>query len=239
MASIRIVTNLPNLALETTPFSTEHHVALEPAFDPPVCKMYFAVEVLGEYEGDWGEDVPDEHPERPAAAWDEVVVQRNDGAPLLVGDVVVQLHQYFQRLRGSILKAITPVYNIEHSQPIYALPPENVHVYFGGFGDQTVKGKENVVVSLWFDGLDGMTMDQHWSNARSEAASGTELSNGASQYSLNHQNATFEERLAWGASNSLADGLTGFQYYGTFRNHDCMPNPGHRPSGGADTCARS
>jgi hypothetical protein len=102
IASIRIANNLSNLALETTPFSTEHPVALEPASDPTVRKICFAAEVLGEYEGDWGADVPEEHPERPAAAWDEVIVQRIDGGPLFVGDVVVQLLQYFQRLRSRI-----------------------------------------------------------------------------------------------------------------------------------------
>ena len=76
-----------------------------------------------------------------------------------------------------------------------ALPP-NIQLFFGGFDNQTVQGYENVIVSLWFNSLDGMTMGQYWNNKHSKVAGATEASSGVFQYPSNHQNATCEERLA-------------------------------------------
>jgi hypothetical protein len=50
------------------------------------------------------------------------MVQRSGGDPLLVGNIVAQLHQYLERMRNRILEATKPMYNVEHGLSVYTRP---------------------------------------------------------------------------------------------------------------------
>jgi hypothetical protein len=160
-STILVADDASILAPELTPFTRHHPVALEAASQPPVKEIYFTMQVYGEYEG-WDEE-PLEDVERPATAWDEVAVRREDGEALLVGDVVEQLHHYFQKQKARIIEALTPLYNVQQGLGIDTPIPEGARVFFYGFESEITSGG-TVGIAVWLEGLDEFNVEQFWQN---------------------------------------------------------------------------
>jgi hypothetical protein len=161
-STIRFADDASSLAPELTPFTRRHPVALEAACKPPVKEIYFTMQVYGEYEG-W-DDEPLEDIERPATAWHEVAVRREDGEALLVGDVVEQLHEYFQKQKAGILEALTPLYDVQQGLEIDTPIPEGARVFFEGFESTKVMGDGTVGIAVWLEGQDEFSVEQFWQN---------------------------------------------------------------------------
>ncbi|KAF1365989.1 hypothetical protein EJ07DRAFT_93071, partial [Lizonia empirigonia] len=96
--------------------------------------------------------------------WHEVAVRREDGEALLVGDVVEQLHEYFQKQKARILEALTPLYDVQQGLEIDTPIPQGARVFFEGFESTKVTGDGTVGIAVWLEGQDEFSVEQFWQN---------------------------------------------------------------------------
>ncbi|KAF2851351.1 hypothetical protein T440DRAFT_554291 [Plenodomus tracheiphilus IPT5] len=102
--------DIPNHTHTQTPYTATHPLALQPATNPPSPTLLITATALNEYESQWndGYESDPEGVENLADHWAYLIVQREDGGAVLVGDVVAQLHVWFnsdfikQRLREAL-----------------------------------------------------------------------------------------------------------------------------------------
>jgi hypothetical protein len=125
-----------------------HPIAAEPASEIPLREIGLTCEVLGDYDG---LDDNDEWYEAPDA-W---IVQREDGGIVTVGDVVEQLPRHLFAHKKEILEFIAPMLNITPGDL-----PEDTRIFFDGFTHAISPRDNDVGVSLWAEGQDGMSVDE-------------------------------------------------------------------------------
>jgi hypothetical protein len=126
-----------------------HPIAAEPASEIPLREIGLTSEVLGDYDGF---DDNDEWYEAPDA-W---IVRREDGGIVTVGDVVEQLPLHLFAHKKEILEFIAPMLNITPGDLL-----EDTMIFFDGFPDAISPRNNDVGVSLWAEGQDGMSVDEN------------------------------------------------------------------------------
>ncbi|PVH95052.1 hypothetical protein DM02DRAFT_618148 [Periconia macrospinosa] len=168
ISNIQVMDDPDCLTTTLSPF-LDHSIAEEPATDACLVEMLFNVGALLEFEG-----LDFEPP-------DDLVVSRDDGGTVTVGDVVAQLHEYFNVHKQDILQCLAPVYNtrqsttdgkretvIEASGNLYQAIPEGKKVFFNGFGAGIIEPHAPVVeVELWCEGQDGRSAEYYWKSRAS------------------------------------------------------------------------
>jgi hypothetical protein len=114
-ASIQIAEDDNDPPTSFTPYSDAHPIALQPATLVGASQMLFTVESLGEYESNWNDGISDNEDgvENLEDAWDYIMLKSKDGSPLLVRDVVAQLHEWFNSefIKGRIRESMAWMYN--------------------------------------------------------------------------------------------------------------------------------
>jgi hypothetical protein len=98
-----------------TPYSDTHSVALQPATTIGASQMLFTVDSLGMYESQWNDGIsdPEDGVEHLEDSWDYIMIRSKDGKPLLVRDVVAQLHEWFNSefIADRIRESLAWMYN--------------------------------------------------------------------------------------------------------------------------------
>jgi hypothetical protein len=114
-ASIQIAEDDNDPPTTFTPYSDTHPVALQPAISTGASQMLFTVDSLGEYESNWNDGISDNEDgvEHLEDAWSYIMLRTKEGSPLLVGDVVAQLHEWFNSefIKGRIRESLAWMYN--------------------------------------------------------------------------------------------------------------------------------
>ncbi|KAH8654636.1 hypothetical protein BGZ60DRAFT_418927 [Tricladium varicosporioides] len=115
-----------------------HPLASQIATDPPRSRMLMISWMVGMYEADTEDPIPE-----------PLAVEKPDGLPITVGDIVMALHPYLTQMEG----VIREVYNSKEK------------FYFAGFGGMPKTAAPNIdllfLVNLKEDEGD---MEDHWQN---------------------------------------------------------------------------
>lgn len=146
-----------------------HPITTQPATDIPLREIPFYITPLTEWE----------HPdyERPAA----LIVRREDGGVVTVGDVVSQLSDHLIKYKGDIIEAThlslcwktevkedgTAVAGLSntHEDPVtgaYEIDFDAGRAFFSGFGGHLDEGDEDVYVEVWVEGQYGEGFEGFW-----------------------------------------------------------------------------
>lgn len=102
MSDVQVMDD-PNSLTTTLSSFSDHPIAKEHATNVPQGEIQFNAQTMMEFEG-----LDFEEP-------DELVVTRADGETVTVGDVVTQLHSYFNLHKATILECLAPIYNAGRS----------------------------------------------------------------------------------------------------------------------------
>jgi hypothetical protein len=65
-----------------------------------------------------------------------------------VGDVVEQLHEYFQKQKARILEAFTPLYDVQQGLDIDTPISQGARVFFEGFDSTNITGDGTVGIAV-------------------------------------------------------------------------------------------
>lgn len=112
---------------------------------------------------------------------EKLIVRREDGGVVTVGDVVEQLSEYLVRYKGDIIEAThlslswtteiredgTAVSGLSHAHEdpdtgAYEIDFDRGRAFFSGFGGHLDEGDEDVYVELWIEGQYGETFEGFW-----------------------------------------------------------------------------
>lgn len=111
-AGIEVVANVHSESPNLAPYTTDHPIASEYMTKSLATRIIFFIEALGEYESGWHDvnDFIDPYPEpvRLEDCWGVLLVHREDGVTLRIGDVVSYLCDHFHQssIKDKILEAL-------------------------------------------------------------------------------------------------------------------------------------
>jgi hypothetical protein len=81
-----------------------------------------------------------------------------------VGDVVKQLHEYFQQQKAKIPEVLKPIYIVQQGLEVDTPIPQGARVFFEGFESTKVTGDGTVGIAVWMEGQDEFSVEQFWQN---------------------------------------------------------------------------
>jgi hypothetical protein len=180
ISSVQVVDSNDDTSSSFGASLSTHPIALELATTTGASKLLCTAECLGAYESQWndGFEEPAEGVENLEDAWDYFMIKTPDGSPLLVRDVVAQLHAWAANpfIGDKIRQSMAWMYNvmIERGEDGYCVEsigteddvdevPEHTKIFFERFeewGSRT--GVPVVAVDFWVEGYDGKDAKYFW-----------------------------------------------------------------------------
>jgi hypothetical protein len=182
ISTIRVAEENENAAPASRASFTTHPIALEPATKTGASKLLVTAECLGYNEGHWndGFEEPEEGVENLEDAWDYVLVKTEDGSPLLVRDVVIQLHAWAANpfIGDKLREALVWMYNsvFERQDDGYCALSigadgdvnevlEGTRIFFEQFVEWGPEQDNDILVlavNLWVEGYQGESAEHFW-----------------------------------------------------------------------------
>jgi hypothetical protein len=179
-SSVQVADSNDDTSSPSGAYLSTHHIALEPATTTGASKLRCTAECLGAYESQWndGFEEPAVGVENLEDAWDYFMIKTPDGSPLLVRDVVAQLHAWAANpfIGDKIRESMAWMYNsvIERGEDGSCVEsiggendvdevPKDTRIFFerleewGSDTDIPV-----VAVDFWVEGYDGKDAKYFW-----------------------------------------------------------------------------
>ncbi|CAN9226838.1 unnamed protein product [Alternaria alternata] len=182
ISNIRVADKENNTSSSSRASFTNHPVALEPATVTNASKIFVTAECLACKEGEWndGFEGQPEGVERLEDAWDYFVIETADGSPVLVRDVVAQVHAWAANpfIGDKIREGMVWMYNasFERGEDGWCSigvgceddvdeVPEGTKIFFEHFfehGPDQDTGVPVVSIEFWVEGWMGNSAEYFW-----------------------------------------------------------------------------
>ena len=182
ISNIRVANKENDTSQSSRASFTNHPVALEPATVTNASKIFITAECLACKEGEWndGFEGQPEGVERLEDSWEYFVIETADGSPVLVRDVVAQVHAWAANpfIGDKIREGMVWMYNASFQrgedgwcsigvgcEDDVDEVPEGTKIFFEHFfehGPDQDTGVPVVSIEFWVEGWMGNSAEYFW-----------------------------------------------------------------------------